>query len=87
MPCLLVVLALMVPRLVVAALWLFTGWFEGVFPTLLWPVLGFLFLPLTLLWYSAFVNWYGAVWSIVPVLGLILALLVDLSPARGSARS
>ena len=31
MPCLAVVLALMMPRLLIAILWIFTGWFRGVF--------------------------------------------------------
>jgi hypothetical protein len=86
MPCLLVVLALFIPRIVVLVLWFFTDWFHGVFDTLLWPVLGFLFLPLTVLWYSAVVNWYGGIWSILPVLGLIFAVLLDLSPSGGAAR-
>ena len=53
MPCLVAILALATPRLLVALLWFFSRWFEGVFPSLLWPVLGFIFLPTTLLWYTA----------------------------------
>jgi hypothetical protein len=86
MPCFLVILALFLPRVVVLILWFFTDWFHGVFDVLLWPILGLIFLPLTLLWYSAVVNWYGGVWSIVPVLGLIFAVLLDLSPSGGVAR-
>jgi hypothetical protein len=41
MPCFFVVLALVTPRLVVALLWFFTRWFDGLFATLLWPILGF----------------------------------------------
>ena len=48
MPCLLLIIALAAPRLLVFALWL-TGWFNGVFPNILWPLLGFIFLPTTLL--------------------------------------
>jgi hypothetical protein len=86
MPCFLVILALFLPRVVVLILWFFTDWFHGVFDVLLWPILGLIFLPLTLLSYSAVVNWYGGVWSIVPVLGLIFAVLLDLSPSGGVAR-
>jgi hypothetical protein len=80
MPCFLVVLALLTPRLVVALLWFFTHWFQGLFNTLLWPILGFIFLPTTLLWYSAVHHWFGGAWTLWPVVGLVVALLIDLTP-------
>jgi hypothetical protein len=86
MPCLLTLLALLTPRLVIVLLWFFTAWFQGVFNTLLWPVLGFIFLPTTLLWYTAVQHWFGGVWSLWPVVGIVLALIIDLSPARGVRR-
>jgi hypothetical protein len=87
MPCLLV-LALLAPRVVVVLLWLFTPWFQGVFASLLWPIAGFLFLPTTPLWFSAVHHWYGGQWNtFVPIAGLVIALLIDLSPASsGRAR-
>lgn len=85
-PCLFVVLALLTPRLVVALLWFFSRWFDGVFTTILWPILGFIFLPTTLLWYSAVQHWFAGQWSLWPVVGLVVALLVDLSPAKGGRR-
>ncbi len=84
MPCLLVAVALVVPRVLLVALWLFTQWFDGLFDTLLWPVLGFIFLPTTLFWYTAVQHWYGGEWSVVPVIGIVLALMIDLSPAKGA---
>jgi hypothetical protein len=90
MPCLLAVLALLAPRVVVALVWFFSTWFQGLFPTPLWPILGFLFLPTTLLWYSAVQHWYGGQWTAGPIIGLVIALLIDVSPAsragRGSRR-
>ena len=83
MPCVLAVLALITPRLVVVLLWLFTTWFVGMFETVLWPILGFLFLPTTLLWYTAVQHWFGGEWSLWPVAGIVMALLIDLSPAKG----
>lgn len=80
MPCLLAILALFVPRLVIVLVWLFSNWFDAVFETLLWPVLGFVFLPTTMLWYSVVVNVYDGVWSVVPVAGAVIAVLIDLSP-------
>ena len=46
MPCLMVLFALFVPRVVIVLLWLFTHWFSGIFNVALWPVLGFVFLVL-----------------------------------------
>jgi hypothetical protein len=86
MPCLFAVLALATPRLAVALLYFFTRWFEGMFDTILWPVLGFIFLPTTLLWYTAVQHWFNGQWTLWPVVGLVLALMIDLSPAGGRRR-
>jgi hypothetical protein len=87
MPCLLALLALAAPRLVVGLLWFFTGWFRGVFPSVLWPILGFIFLPTTLLWYTAVQHWFGGQWTVGPIIGLVIALLIDMSPASGRRRA
>ena len=86
MPCLAVVLALAMPRVLVFILWFFTRWFEGMFATILWPVLGFFFAPMTLLWYSAVQQWFGGEWTLWPVVGLVVAVMMDLSPARRGRR-
>ncbi len=83
MPCLLVLLTLGAPRLVVVLLWLFSHWFSGIFSIALWPVLGFVFLPTTLLWYTAVQHWFGGQWTLFPIIGIVIALLIDLSPATG----
>ncbi len=80
MPCLLALLALVTPRLVVALLWLFTAWFRGIAG--LWLILGFIFLPTTLLWYTAVQHWFAGQWTLWPVVGIVLALAIDVSPAR-----
>lgn len=71
-------IGLIAPRLLIALLWFFTTWFNSVFDTRGWPILGFLFLPLTLLWYSIVTNWYGGVWDWWHVAILVLAVLFDL---------
>lgn len=86
MPCLLALLALATPRLVIVLLWLFTTWFRGAFVTSLWLILGFIFLPTTLLWYTAVQHWFGGQWTLWPVVGLIIALMIDISPAGGRRR-
>jgi hypothetical protein len=86
MPCLFTIIALSAPRLVILILWLFSGWFVGLFTSALMPVLGFIFLPTTLLWYTAVQHWWGGQWSFWPVAGLVLALMIDVSPAGGRRR-
>lgn len=76
---LLLVLAVLLPRVTIAVLWFLTGWFTGVFATVLWPLLGFIFLPYTLLWYSVVVNLFGGVWGPFQIIGAILAVALDLS--------
>ncbi|HEY0970365.1 MAG TPA: hypothetical protein VGE02_05250 [Gemmatimonadales bacterium] len=86
MPCFAVILALLVPRFTIAVLWIFTNWFRGVFDGLIWPILGFLFAPLTLLWYSVVQQWYGGVWGTWQIVGLVVAVLLDLSPGAGKRK-
>jgi hypothetical protein len=80
--CFLALFAFFFPRLVVVMLWIFSGWFTGVFDTVLWPILGFVFLPTTLLWYTAVQHWYGGEWTFIPIAGIVLALIIDVSPAK-----
>lgn len=86
MPCLMAVIALLTPRIAILLLWFFTGWFRGIFDTVLWPVLGFFFLPTTLLWYTAVHHWFGGQWTLWPIVGLVVALAIDASPAGGRKR-
>ena len=83
MPCLFTVLALATPRLVVVVLYFLTRWFDGLFDSVLWPIIGFIFLPTTLLWYTAVQHWFGGQWTLWPVVGLVVALMIDISPAGG----
>jgi hypothetical protein len=82
MPCLAVLIALMAPRFLIVVLWLFTSWFKGVFATALWPVLGFIFLPFTLLWYTAVQNWWDGHWGVGQIIGVVIALMMDIGPSR-----
>jgi hypothetical protein len=86
MPCLFAVFALVTPRLLIAFLYFFTTWFTGIFSSLLFPILGFIFLPTTLLWYSAVHHWFGGQWSLWPIVGLVVSLMIDISPAGGRRR-
>ncbi len=82
MPILILLFALFIPRVTLVLLWFFTDWFHGVFESALWPVVGFLFLPLTTLWYSVVMKFFGGEWGIVPIIGGVIAVLIDLSPVQ-----
>jgi hypothetical protein len=86
MPCLFAIFALATPRLVIVCLWLLSNWFKGMFDTALWPIVGFIFLPTSFLWYTAVLHWWGGQWSFWPVVGLVVALMIDVSPASGRRR-
>jgi hypothetical protein len=86
MPLLLLLIGLLTPRVLILVLWFFTNWFRGAFDTLLWPVLGFFFLPTTLLWYSAVQHWFGGEWGTLPIVGMVVALLIDTSSPAGARR-
>lgn len=87
MPLLLGLVALFTPRLVIFLLWLASSWFTGVFETRLWPLLGFLFMPLTLLWYSVVMNWFAGQWGWAQLIVLVIAIVADLGSSRGVAKS
>jgi hypothetical protein len=82
MPCLLVLLALVTPRLLIFLIWFFTHWFRGMVPNIIVLILGFVFLPMTLLWYTAVQHWFAGQWTFWPVVGMVLALMMDVSAAR-----
>ena len=81
MPFLLIVFALLAPRLVLLALWFLTRWPHALFHTLLWPVLGLILAPTTLLCYMVVQHWFGGHWTLWPVVGIVIAVLIDMSPA------
>ncbi|NLW86251.1 MAG: hypothetical protein GXY38_05205 [Planctomycetes bacterium] len=78
MGCVLVILALLLPRVVMFFIWLLTDWFGRAFGSWLIPLLGFLFLPYATLAYMAAVLNSGGLhgWWIVL---FIIAIVVDVS--------
>lgn len=77
MPILLLIFALFIPRVVIALLWFFTSWFSPL-QSIILGILGFLFMPYTLLWYAAVLNWYAGEWGPLQIIVLVLAVLADL---------
>ena len=85
MCCVLVLLALVGPRLVLVLLWLFTSYLSRAFESFLWPLLGFLVLPWTTIAYAVAQNELGGL-SGLGIVVLALGLLVDLGVVGGGAR-
>jgi hypothetical protein len=85
MPCLLALMAFFTPRLVIALLVCFTSFMGVAYRGVLWPLLGFFFMPLTTLIYAAAMNWEGSV-SGIYLVGVVLAVLADLGLVGGGFR-
>lgn len=86
MPCLPVIIALLFPRILIVFLWFFTNWFDGVYTGFILPLLGLIFLPFTTLWYSVVVNYYNGEWNLISVIGMVIAVLVDIGSIGSGAR-
>lgn len=79
MPCLLLLLALFLPRVTIFLIWLLgNGYFGRAYHTVLWPFLGFLFMPLTTLAYALAMNSNGGSVSGGYLVLVVVAVLMDL---------
>ncbi|UCD41166.1 MAG: hypothetical protein JSV69_11325 [Chloroflexota bacterium] len=81
MCCFLTVLVLLGPRFAAIVWWLFwpAKW-NLAFSSIIWPILGIIFLPWTTLMYVILVPWTGNFWE---WLFMILAVLADLASYGG----
>jgi hypothetical protein len=79
-------LALFFPRIAIILIWLFSDFLEKAYDTVLWPLLGFFFLPLTTLAYAWAINFNGTVDGIYLVV-VVVAVLIDLGLLGGGAAS
>lgn len=84
MPCLILLLVLAFPRIALVLLFLFSTYLQHAYQSLIIPVLGFIFLPLTTLVYAWLVN------SHLPVAGvnlliLVIAVVIDVGGLGGGA--
>jgi hypothetical protein len=86
MGCLLPLIAIFMPRLALFLIYLFTNWFSLAYHTVLWPLLGFFFMPYTTLaWMAAMISnnhQLNPLWTGV----LVIAVLFDLGGQGHSAR-
>jgi len=83
--CLLGILGFLAPRIVIVVLVLTSDYLGRAYQTLLWPLLGFLFMPLTTLAYAWARNTYGSVQGLGLVV-VVLAVLFDLGLLGRAAR-
>lgn len=77
MPCILTVIALAFPRLVLLLVFFFSSYLSRAYQTMLWPLLGFFFMPLTTLAYAWAINSNASVEGLYLVV-VVLAVLMDL---------
>jgi phosphoglycerol transferase MdoB-like AlkP superfamily enzyme len=84
MPCLLALLVLAFPRVAIVLLWLFTNFFTGIYNGIIIPVLGFLFLPLTLIVYTYLQRTHAATGT-AELVFIFIAVILDLGLVGGGA--
>lgn len=84
MPFVIGCLALSAPRLALFLVALFSNYIGRAYQSLLWPILGFFFMPLTTLAYAWAINSHGSVDGVFLVV-VVLAVLIDLGIIGGSA--
>ena len=83
MPCLLLLLVLLFPRIALLAMWFFSTYLDRAFHGgMLLPLLGFIFLPLTTIVYAWEIN------NAMPLAGinlliLVVAVIIDLGGLGG----
>ena len=82
MPCLLVLLILIFPRVVLVWMYLTSTYLQRAYHELIIPLLGFIFLPLTTLVYAWLVNTHSPIEGI-NLLYLIVAVIIDLGGLGG----
>ena len=85
MPCFLAILIVAFPRIAIVLLYLFTAFFNGVFDSVLLPLLGFFFLPFTLIAYTFLANMHQPHEALFLVV-MLVAVIADLGLIGGGNR-
>ena len=85
MPCCLIIIASMIPRIALVVMWL-SGYSGSAFKSVLWPVLGFLFMPFTTCAYVIGKIEHGDIsgWALAL---LILGVMLDLGSHGGQVKT
>jgi predicted MFS family arabinose efflux permease len=82
MPCLLVVVVLLFPRIVLACLFFLSNYLERAYHGLLIPLIGFFFLPLTTLAYAWMMNTHQEIAG-TNLMIMVIAVVIDLGGLSG----
>lgn len=85
MPCLLTILIVAFPRVAIVLLYLFTNFFTHAYTSIVIPLLGFIFLPLTLIAYTYFLKAHIPM-NITSFVILFIAVILDLGLVGGAAK-
>ncbi|WP_235297426.1 hypothetical protein [Portibacter marinus] len=85
MPLIIALLALFFPRVIILILYFLTSFFSGVYDSILLPVLGFLFMPVTLIAYTYTVKAVGP-GSTTGIIIIAIAVVIDLGLWRRGSR-
>ena len=84
MPCMFGCLTLMAPRLTIILMVIFSGYLGRAYDTVIWPLLGFLFMPTTTIAYAWAINSRGELGGLHLVV-FVLAVMIDLGILGGNA--
>lgn len=84
MPCLLLILFVLFPRIALLLLFFFSHYLSRAYHGFLLPLLGFIFLPLTTLVYAWMVN-SGQPTTGINLIILIIAVVIDVGGLGGGA--
>jgi hypothetical protein len=82
MPCLLVLVVLLFPRVVLVLMFIFTNYLRRAYHDLLIPILGFIFLPLTTIAYAWMVNNHQPIDGVNLII-IIVAVIIDIGGLGG----
>ena len=86
MPIIVAIFGIFVPRLTSLIIWLFSNWFSA-FETTIWPLLGFIFMPYTLLAALYVETLQEGVYEGVGLILVIIGVLMDLTSHGGTKKS
>ena len=87
MPCLIGCFALLMPRVAIVLVVLFSDYLGNAYATVIWPLLGFIFLPTTTLAYAFAWHSGGGHVSGFGLFIVIVAVLIDLGMIGGGRYS
>ena len=83
--CLIGCLALITPRFAIVLVWLFSDDLGQAYETILWPLVGFFFMPVTTLAYAWAINSNASVTGFYLAV-VVVAVLMDLGLIGGGAK-